>query len=102
MLDPGGWRFAADLLVAEVPAPGSPVDHPTASLSRVRLRRAADCLDEVTRFAGGAERVPREAFFTRSGVVLSRLDPARFETLRVRALASSWRRLSTQFGQLVH
>lgn len=102
MLDPGGWRFAADLLVAEVPAPGTPVDDATAAASRRRLQRAADCLDEVTLFADGAPHVPRTAFFTRSGLVLSRLDPSRFETLRVRALASSWRRLSTQFGQLVH
>ena len=94
LIDPVGWRVAADALASAVS-----VDPPRGQRSQHRalLDRAVSYLDEVLRFADGGQ-IPHLAFFTASGRRVHDLAPGRWELDRIRAVRQAWTELSARLG----
>jgi hypothetical protein len=90
LLDPGEW-----LAVADDFAKRNPVDVPPARRARARedLATAVAALEEVLKFAGGADRVPDAAFVSERGRAVRDAEPGRFRVIRLEAVLGAYREL---------
>jgi hypothetical protein len=99
LIDPEGWRLAADRLADAVPA--SPADAPPERhrALRARLDRAIACLDQIGLFADAHGRLGPGAFFTARGRATFRREPGRFDPERLDVTAARWREIAARYDE---
>lgn len=95
LIDAGQFLMHADRLSKSVPAEPAP-EHRIAAASR--LERAAHAIDEVVKFIpGGEHRVPGEAFWSPTGLLVREREPGRFRRARLEAVAATYRAIAARF-----
>jgi len=91
LLDPGQWRWVADLTARDVPE-----DDPAEARRSLAVARAA--VEEVVKFIPpGVDQVPGKAFWTEQGRQAYEAEPSRFTLDRLLAARTGYREQAKRY-----